>query len=73
MSIALDAHCSDYASPSRVCGGQWLRGVVRILFGRLRAVDAALKWSPGFIEGQILPDELGKAADVRWLLLTTYR
>ena len=76
MSIALDAHSSDSSSPSGgvhviVFGRQWLRGVVRIVFGVLCAVDAAFKWSPGFIEGQTLPDELGKATDVRWLLLNT--
>jgi thiosulfate dehydrogenase (quinone) large subunit len=49
--------------------------VVRILFGLLWAVDAVFKWLPGFIEGQTLGDELGKAPEVtvpvvhQWLQL----
>ncbi|WP_329457346.1 hypothetical protein [Streptomyces sp. NBC_01497] len=39
--------------------------VVRIAFGVLWAVDATFKWLPGFIHGQTLGDELGKAADVQ--------
>jgi nitrite reductase (NO-forming) len=39
--------------------------VVRIVFGVLWAVDATFKWLPGFIHGQTLGDELGKAADVQ--------
>lgn len=49
-----------------VFGTRWLHGaaVVRILFGVLWAFDASFKWLPGFIGGQTLPDELGKAAKV---------
>ena len=82
MSAGLDAQSSDsMSSPGGVhavvFGRQWLRGAaaVRILFGVLWAADAAFKWSPGFIGGQTLPDELGKVADVhvvgvhQWLQL----
>ena len=36
--------------------------VVRILFGLLWAVDAWLKWRPGFINGQTLTNELNPGA-----------
>ncbi|HEY2794740.1 MAG TPA: hypothetical protein VGJ28_20435 [Micromonosporaceae bacterium] len=39
--------------------------VVRILFGLLWAIDATFKWLPGFIHGQTLGDELGKADSVQ--------
>ena len=39
--------------------------VVRILFGVLWAIDATFKWLPGFIHGQTLGDELGKADTIR--------
>jgi thiosulfate dehydrogenase [quinone] large subunit len=43
-----------------------LRGaaLLRVAFGLVWAVDAALKWMPGFIEGQTLPDELGRGVEV---------
>jgi hypothetical protein len=70
VSSAIDAQSSESPSPgvyAIVLGRRWLRGaaVVRILFGALWAVDAAFKWSPGFITAQTMPDELGKAADVQ--------
>jgi thiosulfate dehydrogenase [quinone] large subunit len=82
VSTTLDApsaaDSSLSATPSAVFGRRWLRGaaVVRILFGVLWACDASFKWQPGFIHGQTLPDELGKAAQVntpvihQWLALT---
>jgi uncharacterized membrane protein YphA (DoxX/SURF4 family) len=39
--------------------------VLRILFGLIWAADATFKWLPGFIHGQTLPDELGKAVEVQ--------
>ncbi|MEN3263577.1 hypothetical protein, partial [Pseudonocardia sp.] len=36
--------------------------VVRIFFGLLWAIDAWLKWLPGFIHGQTLTHELNPAA-----------
>ncbi|MCA1218587.1 hypothetical protein, partial [Streptomyces sp. 8L] len=48
-------------TPGRLHGA----AVVRIVFGLLWAADATFKWLPGFIHGQTLGDELGKAADVR--------
>ncbi|MBD0692606.1 hypothetical protein [Streptomyces sp. CBMA123] len=38
--------------------------VVRITFGLLWAVDASFKWLPGFIHGQTVTKELGKAATI---------
>lgn len=83
MSTTLDASSAADSSlstttPSAVFGRRWLRGaaVVRILFGVLWACDAGLKWQPGFIHGQTLPDELGKVSQVhapvihQWLALT---
>jgi uncharacterized membrane protein YphA (DoxX/SURF4 family) len=51
---------------SGVFGVRWLHGaaIVRILFGVLWAADAIFKWLPGFIGGQTLSDELGKADKV---------
>ncbi|MFI9275622.1 hypothetical protein ACIGXM_33685 [Kitasatospora sp. NPDC052896] len=37
---------------------------VRIAFGLLWAIDASFKWLPGFIHGQTLKKELGKAATI---------
>lgn len=37
---------------------------VRIGYGLVWAVDASFKWLPGFIHGQTLDDELGKAAKI---------
>lgn len=33
----------------------------RIVFGLVWAIDASFKWLPGFVHGQTLDDELGKA------------
>jgi len=68
---------SDTTSHAGVFGTRWLHGaaVVRILFGILWAFDASFKWLPGFIGGQTLHEELGKAAKVhtpvihQWLVL----
>ncbi|GAA3720671.1 hypothetical protein [Streptomyces tremellae] len=38
---------------------------VRVGFGVLWAIDAVFKWLPGFIHGQTLGDELGKADAVK--------
>jgi nitrite reductase (NO-forming) len=37
---------------------------VRVVFGLVWAIDASFKWLPGFVHGQTLDDELGKAATV---------
>jgi uncharacterized membrane protein YphA (DoxX/SURF4 family) len=44
-----------------------LRGaaMVRIGFGVVWAIDATFKWLPGFINGQTLDDELGKASSIQ--------
>ncbi len=75
MSAALDTS-TPYPS-SRIFGIRWLHGaaVIRILFGVVWAIDAVFKWLPGFIGGQTLGDELGKAPEVsvpvvhQWLQL----
>jgi uncharacterized membrane protein YphA (DoxX/SURF4 family) len=38
--------------------------VVRIGFGIVWAIDASFKWLPGFIHGETLNDELGKASTI---------
>ncbi len=66
MSTTLDPSSSTPAG-TRVFGVRWLHGaaIARILFGVLWAIDATFKWLPGFIGGQTLGDELGKAPDVQ--------
>ncbi len=71
VSVTTDSQSLAPSSPSAAAravpfGRGWFRGaaVVRILFGVLWAADATFKWLPGFIGGQTLPDELGKAAKV---------
>jgi uncharacterized membrane protein YphA (DoxX/SURF4 family) len=39
--------------------------IVRILFGVVWAIDAIFKWLPGFVHGQTLNEELGKASSVK--------
>jgi len=58
---------STIATPSAGTWAASARGaaIVRILFGALWGIDAALKWMPGFVHGQTLADELGGAADVQ--------
>jgi thiosulfate dehydrogenase [quinone] large subunit len=53
---------ADLAAPAALTPGR-LHGaaVLRIVFGVLWAVDATFKWLPGFIHGQTLGDELGRA------------
>lgn len=71
---------SASVAPSTSTPAVRLRGahgaaIVRILFGALWGIDAALKWMPGFVQGQTLADELGKASSVttpgehQWLQL----
>jgi thiosulfate dehydrogenase [quinone] large subunit len=61
-------HTDDVRVPrSFAAGDRSLRrfhgaAVVRILFGLLWAIDAWLKWLPGFIHGQTLTHELNPAA-----------
>jgi uncharacterized membrane protein YphA (DoxX/SURF4 family) len=58
---------STTATPSTGSWASSARGaaLVRIVFGALWGIDAALKWMPGFVHGQTLADELGGAADVQ--------
>jgi uncharacterized membrane protein YphA (DoxX/SURF4 family) len=48
-----------------------LRGAaaVRIGYGLVWAIDASFKWLPGFVHGQTLNDELGKASTVHTPLI----
>ena len=72
----LPARLPEHAGPDpRTLTRLRAAAALRIAFGLVWAVDAALKWMPGFIEGQTLPDELGRAEEVgtpvmhEWLLL----
>lgn len=66
MSVIDRSHDAAIARSTGVFSTTWLHGaaVVRILFGVLWAIDASFKWMPGFIGGQTMPDELGRADKV---------
>ncbi|HEY0247937.1 MAG TPA: hypothetical protein VGC45_06715 [Gryllotalpicola sp.] len=75
-----DAVATPSTPPATRSAGAGIRpgrgaAIVRILFGALWGIDAAFKWMPGFVHGQTLSDELGKAAEVnvpiehQWLQL----
>ena len=63
MSTATDPAKSP-ASETAPTGRLHAAAALRIVFGLVWCIDATFKWLPGFISGQTLSKELGKASKV---------